>query len=123
MTDKRYFSIDYDEEYYIFDSTKISKEKVLEEAEYSYDVFGESLMENEVVELLNENEELKEKNYQLESVVDWYGEHYEKVLNENNVYKDLFEEIGYYFEDDERFEDFTEKDFKKLQRICKGLID
>ena len=113
MTDKRYFSIDYDEEYYIFDSTKISKEKVLEEAEYSYDVFGESLMENEVVELLNENEELKEKNYQLESVVDWYGEHYEKVLNENNVYKDLFEEIGYYFEDDERFEDFTEKDFKK----------
>ena len=59
MTEKRYFSIDYDEEYYIFDSTKISKEEVLEKAEYSYDVFGDSLMENEIVDLLNENEQLK----------------------------------------------------------------
>ena len=57
---KRYFSIGYDEEYYIFDSTKISKEEVLEKAEYSYDVFGDSLMEDEVVNLLNENEQLKQ---------------------------------------------------------------
>lgn len=56
MTEKRYFSIDYDEEYYIFDSTKISKEEVLEKAEYSYDVFGDSLMENEVLDLLNEQD-------------------------------------------------------------------
>ena len=60
MTEKRYFSVDYDEEYYIFDSTKISKEEVLEKAEYSYDVFGDSLMEDEVVNLLNENEQLKQ---------------------------------------------------------------
>lgn len=58
---KRYFSIDYDEEYYIFDSTKISKEEVLEKAEYSYDVFGDSLMGNEVLDLLNENEQLKQQ--------------------------------------------------------------
>lgn len=61
MTEKRYFSIDYDEEYYIFDSTKISKEEVLEKAEHSYDVFGESLMEDDVVNLLNENEQLKKE--------------------------------------------------------------
>lgn len=58
---KRYFSIDLDEEYYIFDSNKISKEEVLEKAEYSYDVFGESLMEDDVVDLLNENERLKQE--------------------------------------------------------------
>lgn len=59
---KRYFSIDYDEEYYyIFDSNKISKEEVLEKAEYSYDVFDESLMEDDIVNLLNENERLKQE--------------------------------------------------------------
>lgn len=58
---KRYFSIDLDEEYYIFDSNKISKEEVLEKAEYSYDVFGDSLMEDEVLDLLNENERLKQE--------------------------------------------------------------
>lgn len=66
---KRYFSVVYDEEYYIFDSTKISKEEVLEKAEYSYDVFGDSLMENEVVDLLNENEQLKKENEMLKITI------------------------------------------------------
>lgn len=74
MTEKRYFSIDYDEEYYIFDSTKISKEEVLEKAEYSYDVFGDSLMENEVLDLLNENEQLKKD-------VEYWIQEYSNELN------------------------------------------
>lgn len=73
MTEKRYFSIDYDEEYYIFDSTKISKEEVLEKAEYSYDVFGDSLMENEVLDLLNEQDnrikELESENKMLKTTI------------------------------------------------------
>ena len=61
MTEKRYLSVDYDEEYYIFDSTKISEEEVLEKAEYSYDVFGESLSPQEHLDLLNENDGLKQE--------------------------------------------------------------
>lgn len=57
---KRYYSVDYDEEYYIFDSHKISQKEVEEKAEYSYDVFADSLTSKEILELLNENEELKE---------------------------------------------------------------
>lgn len=70
MAEKRYFSVDYGEEYYIFDSTKISGEEVLEKAEYSYDVFGESLMENEVLNLLNENEQLIKCIEQLTEIID-----------------------------------------------------
>ena len=54
MTEKRYFSIDYDEKYYIFDSLKITEEEVLKQAEYSYDVFANSLTKDEIVNLLNE---------------------------------------------------------------------
>ena len=80
MTEKRYFSIDYDEEYYIFDSTKISKEEVLEKAEYSYDVFGDSLMENEVIDLLNENEQLKKD-------VEFWKQLASQYSNELNVFE------------------------------------
>ena len=62
MTEKRYYSIVYDEEYYIFDSHKISQKEVEEEAEYSYDVFADSLTSKEILELLNENEQLKKDN-------------------------------------------------------------
>lgn len=86
---RRYFSIDYDEEYYIFDSNKISKEKVLEKAEYSY-VFGDSLMENEVLDLLNENEQLKqqisEQAIQLDYLKD-ENRHMSEVLDENKQLK------------------------------------
>lgn len=77
---KRYFSIDYDEEYYIFDSNKISKEEVLEKSEYSYDVFGDSLMEKEVLDLLNENEQLKKD-------VEYWKQVASQYRNEINVFK------------------------------------
>ena len=53
MNEKRYYSVDYDEEYYIFDSNVIRKGRVEEEAEYSYDVFADSMSGDEIVDLLN----------------------------------------------------------------------
>ena len=64
MTGKRYYGVDYDEQYYIFDSNVIRKGRVEEEAEYSYDVFANSMSSTEIIdklnELTNENEQLKQ---------------------------------------------------------------
>ena len=54
MSDERYFKIEYDEEWYLFDSTTISEQLVKEQAEYGYGVFANSLSPSEVVDLLNE---------------------------------------------------------------------
>lgn len=56
MSEKRYFKIEYDEEWYLFDSTTISEQLVKEQAEYGYGVFANSLSPSEVVELLNEQQ-------------------------------------------------------------------
>ena len=56
MSEKRYFKIEYDEEWYLFDSTTISKQLVEEQAEYGYGVFANSLSPSEVVDLLNEQQ-------------------------------------------------------------------
>ena len=53
MSEKRYFKIEYDEEWYLFDSTTISEQLVKEQAEYGYGVFANSLSPSEVVDLLN----------------------------------------------------------------------
>jgi hypothetical protein len=50
---ERYFMKEYDEEYYIFDSEKISREKVDSEAEYSYNVFSEAMTGEQILERLN----------------------------------------------------------------------
>lgn len=103
IENKRYFSIDYDEEYYIFDSTKISKEEVLEKAEYSYDVFGDSLNSDEICDLLNEQEEtiqdLKTRNkrqYNLLTEItdlmrkrDWKG--LEKIIEDREACERLLQ--------------------------------
>lgn len=69
MSEKRYFKVEYDEEWYLFDSTTISEQLVKEQAEYGYGVFANSLSPSEVVDLLNEQEatiqSLKEENEQL----------------------------------------------------------
>ena len=54
---KRYFKREWEEEYYIFDSTEISEEKVDEEIEYGYEIFAESMQGDKVVNKLNEQEE------------------------------------------------------------------
>ena len=57
MSEKRYFKVEYDEEWYLFDSTTISEQLVKEQAEYGYGVFANSLSPSEVVGLLNEQQE------------------------------------------------------------------
>lgn len=88
MNEKRYYSVDYDEQYYIFDSNVIRKGRVEEEAEYSYDVFANSMSSTEIIdklnELTNENEQLKSSNMEME---DYLGR-----LEEEN--KQLKEELG-----------------------------
>ena len=54
----RYYSVDYDEQYYIFDSEVITKDKVEMEAEFDYSVFGDSMSSEEIVEVMNESDEL-----------------------------------------------------------------
>ena len=56
MNEKRYFKIEYDEEWYLFDSTTISEQLVKEQAEYGYGVFANSLSPSEVEDLLNEQQ-------------------------------------------------------------------
>lgn len=62
MTEKRYYEKNYEELYYIFDSKTLSEKEFEEKVEYDgYDVFADSLTPKEVLDLLNENEELKKK--------------------------------------------------------------
>lgn len=73
MNEKRYFKIEYDEEWYLFDSTTISEQLVKEQAEYGYGVFANSLSPSEVVDLLNEQQStitrLEEENEQLRQTI------------------------------------------------------
>lgn len=67
MSEKRYFKIEYDEEWYLFDSTTISKQLVKEQAEYGYGVFANSLSPSEVEGLLNEQQSIiKAKDKEIE---------------------------------------------------------
>ena len=85
MSEKRYFKIEYDEEWYLFDSTTISEQLVKEQAEYGYGVFANSLSPSEIEGLLNEkesrintlvkeNEQLKEKLQSVTMLKDDYEE-------------------------------------------------
>jgi len=88
MSEKRYFKIEYDEEWYLFDSTTISEQLVKEQAEYSYGVFANSLSPSEIVDLLNEQQAiisaLKEENIELKKLrkycAEWMG------VKEENLY-------------------------------------
>ena len=60
MTEKRYYQRDYEELYYIIDSHTISEKEFDEKVEYDgYSAFEDSLSGEEIVDLLNENEQLK----------------------------------------------------------------
>ena len=92
MSEKRYFKIEYDEEWYLFDSATISEQLVKEQAEYGYGVFANSLSPSEVVDLLNE---LSEENGQLKKA--------NNILYNENIqlrrilvnYKDLINDVKY----------------------------
>ena len=70
MTEKRYYKKDWEESYYVFDSNTISEDEFEERVEYvGYDVFGDSLTGSEIIDLLNENEELKKENNALKNII------------------------------------------------------
>ena len=60
MTEKRYYQRDFEELYYIIDSNVISEKDFDEKILYDgYSAFADSLTGEEIVDLLNENEQLK----------------------------------------------------------------
>ena len=76
MSEERYFKVEYDEEGYLFDSNTISEELVVEQAEYGYGVFANSLSPSEICERLNEQQatiqSLKEDNDTLRELIKKY---------------------------------------------------
>lgn len=63
---KRYYSKDYGEEFYIFDSQTLTEDEFDEQIEFEgYSVFADSLTQQEIVDLLNEKEQLKKENRKL----------------------------------------------------------
>ena len=71
MTEKRYFKRMWEDEFYIFDSETISEKEFDEKVEYEdYQAFADSMLGDEVVELLNElyeeNKKLKQVNEMLQ---------------------------------------------------------
>ena len=83
MTNKRYFKREWEEEYYIFDSTEISEEKVDEEIEYGYEIFADSMQGDKVVNKLNEQEELIKRLKQIRE------EQTETILKQKRKIKEL----------------------------------
>ena len=62
MTEKRYYQRDFEELYYIIDSNVISEKEFDEKEMYEgYTAFEDSMTGEEIVELLNENEQLKSR--------------------------------------------------------------
>ena len=86
MSEKRYFKIEYDEEWYLFDSTTISEQLVEEQAEYGYGVFANSLSPSEVVDLLNEQQDIIKSKDSLLSILAKENEQLREELN--NLKKD-----------------------------------
>ena len=60
MTEKRYYQRDFEELYYIIDSNVVSEKEFDERVEYDgYTAFEDSMTGEKIVDLLNENEQLK----------------------------------------------------------------
>ena len=80
---ERYYSKDYDELYYIFDSHTVSEEAVDERIEYDdYNAFEDSLTDKEILKLLNEGD----KEFELFQNIVWgtlhgYIKDYEEMLD------------------------------------------
>lgn len=86
MTEKRYFKREWEEEYYIFDSTNITEEKVDRESEYGYDVFADSMQGDEVVDKLNEQYiEIQRVYSTLDNRIEKLQEDLEKLKDMDNT--------------------------------------
>ena len=92
--DKRYYEKNYDELYYIFDSKTLSEEEFEKKVEYDdYDVFADSLTSKEVLDLLNENEKLREEKYAYLGEITLYNGESTKRKKENEKLKQENEEL------------------------------
>lgn len=107
MSEKRYYKKEYEEEYYIFDSKTLSEKEFEEKVEYDgYDVFADSLTPHEVLDLLNENEVLKEENEQLKKELFQsekeciYEAYADNSVRRDNKIKALEDEFNERFGDD-----------------------
>jgi len=57
--------------------------------------------------------------YGWEFVVHLLNEQHEQIT----TLEHLLQEISYYFEENKSLKDLDNKDFRALQRLCKGLVD
>ena len=87
MTEKRYYEKKYGDEFYILDSNTISEKEFEEKLEIQgYKAFEDSLTGKEVVDLLNENKQLKK-------ALDDFKAYDEKEFGGLRVVKEQFEVI------------------------------
>ncbi|WP_458406003.1 hypothetical protein [Methanobrevibacter sp.] len=98
MMDKRYFKREWDEEYYIFDSNIISEKEFDDRVQYEgYNVFADSMTQNEVLELLNENVQLKSEIVSLKEKMSQFDKECElyafKLAKENEQLKQEVQEL------------------------------
>lgn len=94
MTEKRYYEKNYEEQYYIFDSKTLTEKEFEEKIEYDdYDLFADSLTPKEVLDLLNENEKLKEEKYAYLGEITLYEGESTKRKKENEQLKQENEEL------------------------------
>lgn len=83
MTEKRYYEKNYEESYYIFDSKTLTEKEFEKKVEYDgYNVFEDSLTPEEIIDLLNENEELKKELKALRKKYNGFSDLVDKRLKE-----------------------------------------
>ena len=140
MSEKRYFKVEYDEEWYLFDSNTISEELVVEQAEYGYGVFANSLSPSEVVDLLNEQQniihrdeisiktmmsnmkKLEEENKQLKQehkvVIDEMITDYKNLEEENEELKEIHQKGS---KSCEKWKQHKEAQIQQLEKMNEDL--
>ena len=93
MTAKRYFKRMWEDEFYIFDSETISEKEFDEKVEYEdYQAFADSMLGDEVVELLNEQHETIERLKQnIDELLSVNVE--EELLKENEQLKQAYHSL------------------------------
>ena len=125
MSEKRYFKIEYDEEWYLFDSTTISEQLVKEQAEYGYGVFANSLSPSEVVELLNilhqENQELQEKIMKVKQSNNHYYTEYYKIKEENEQLRQQVQNAKELAVENDVQYQICRKEKEDFQNMCEQL--
>ncbi len=116
MSEKRYFKIEYDEEWYLFDSTTISEQLVKEQAEYGYGVFANSLSPSEICDRLNT---LHQENISLKGEIKHFDgfAHNWKIL-----YDEAKDKVGELVRENEQLKHYKlYEDNKRLQTIIADL--